>query len=212
VRKDLKDIDQSLRNDVLETQEEYADLFGMDPYDAGLFFWGCIYEQIIDVFGSPDFAEYVMHDLILSVLGDDRICEDLQSDFAKHRIDRMKEDLTVDEALEDFGRMTKRVVIAGRIDMIRAMKEMLFRHEKAVRGIQKVLDKMLKKPGYIELFEEFLPECRYDREYCEEIVSSIIKTVNKRLSEYRKIIRKAAGIVGTATDIEIERGRSYGFE
>jgi hypothetical protein len=212
VRKDLKDIDQSLRNDVLEVQEEYAALYGMDPYYAGIFFWGCIYEQIEAALGNPYFADCIMGDLILNVMGDDKIYEDMRTDLARHRAREMKEEFTVDEQLADFGRMARRIVVSGRIDRINAMRRMLLLHDKATKGIQKILEKMMSKPDYHGVLLDFIPEYRENPENRDEIVRIVIKVVNRSLGAYRKKLRKAAEIARTAMDIEIERGRNYGFE
>lgn len=212
MRKDLNEIDQRLRNDVLEAQEEYAVLIGGDPYVIGIFLWECIYEQIEEAFGNPALAEHVMWDLILNVMGDDKISRDVQTEHRENHTDEMKKELTVDEALEGFGRMTKRIIISGQVRRIEMMREMLLHHEKALRGIQKSLDKMLRDPDYGMMFAEFLPECRYDPEYADEMIDRIATEARQRLSAHRKKIRKAAEIAQTAIDIEIERGRSYGFE
>lgn len=210
MRKELKDIDQCLRNDVLEAQEEYAELFGRDPYEMGMFFWECIFEQIEEALANPDFARRVMHDLILNVMGDDGIFEDVLMDIRTSHADAMKEDLTVDEALAGFGRMTKRIIVSGNIDRIKAIREMLLRQVMAIKGVQKVLHKMLLDPDYREMFPEFISECRYDPERCAEMIKSIVKKVDQRLKAYCRMLSKAAEIAKTAMDIEMERGISYG--
>ena len=212
MRKDLNDIDQSLRNDVLEAQEKYADLFGRDPYEMGMFFWECIFEQIEEELVNSGFARRVLHDLILNVMGDDSIYEDVHMDYRTGHADAMKEDLTVDDVLAGFGRMTKRIIFSGDIGRIEAIRELLIHQESAVKRVQKVLHKMLLDTDYRMMFQEFIPECRCDPERLDEMIKNITKKVDQRLSAYRKMLKEAADIAKTAMDIEMERGRSYGFK
>lgn len=212
MRKDLEDINQSLRNDVLEAQEEYADLFGMDPYEAGCFLWGCIYEQIEAVFMDPAFARQVINDLILNVMGDDRIAEDAQAMLRVGHMEAMKEELTVDEALADFGRKTKRIALSGDLLRLSAMMEMLQHHTRALGGIMKTVEQMLQDPSYLKTLEIFLPELGYNPEHMTEAMEYISREVHQRLVAHRRKIRKAAEIIRIAMEIQAEKERSYGLE